>query len=124
MKAFRKYAGTATLVVVALTLVLWPFLTPAARRGVAIAGAVALPTQILAFRLLLYSRSRLNAFLAVWVGGTLFRMGIVVAVAFAAVRSGIDGAVAMLLALAGFFFALLLLEPIYFGLEPQGGGSA
>lgn len=119
MKAPLKYAGTAALVVAVLTAGLWPFLDVPERRAVLIAGAVALPTQILAFWLLVSFRSRLNAFMAVWLGGTAFRMLIVCGVAFVAIRSGVDGGVALLLALAGFFFALLLLEPMYFGLPTR-----
>jgi len=33
-------------------------------------------------------------------------------------RAGVEGASVMLFALAGFFFLLLLLEPLYFRLEP------
>ena len=118
-----KYAGTAASVVILATAALWPFLGPPARTGVLVAGAVALPTQILAFWLLVGARGRLNAFLAVWVGGTLLRLGLVGVVAVLAVRSGAEGSAAMLLALAGFFFALLLLEPLYFGPEPDGRAS-
>lgn len=123
MKASLKYAGTAASLVALTTVALWPFLDPTARRGVVVAGAIALPTQIAAFWLLLNARGRLKAFLVVWVGGTLMRLAIVGLVAFLAYRSSADGAVAMLLALAGFFFALLLLEPIYFGPEPERGAS-
>ena len=42
--------------------------------------------------------------------------------AFIVIRSGMEGAVPMLLALASFFFGLLMLEPIYFKAEPNGTG--
>ena len=117
MKASTRYAATSASVVAVMTVALWPFLDPAARKGVLVAAAVALPLQIVAFWLLMRFRGRLNGFLAVWAGGTLVRMGVVGLVAFVAIRSGAEGAVAMLLALAGFLFALLLLEPLYFRLE-------
>jgi hypothetical protein len=120
VKASAKYAGTAAVVVALVTGSLWPFLDPSARRGVLIAAAISLPIQISAFWLLVYARTRVTAFLAVWVGGTLLRMGVVMLVAFVAVRGGGEGGVAMLLALAGFFFALLLLEPVYFGPRREG----
>jgi len=40
-------------------------------------------------------------------------------VAVVVIRSGTEGAVPMLLALAGFFFGLLLLEPVYFRIGPS-----
>ena len=56
----------------------------------------------------------LKRFLIVWVGGTLARMLAIAGVAFVVLRSGTDGVVPTLLALATFFFGLLLLEPVYF----------
>lgn len=97
-----------------MILVFWPFLDPEARRGIVIAAAIALPVQIGAFALLIRYRDNLNGFLVVWVGGTLFRMAVVGLVAAIAIRSGVAGAVPMLLGLAGFFFGLLILEPVYF----------
>ncbi|NIP57038.1 MAG: hypothetical protein GWM92_02840, partial [Gemmatimonadetes bacterium] len=52
--------------------------------------------------------------LAAWVGGTLARMALVVAVAFVLVRIEGVALAPALLALAGFFFGLLLLEPVFF----------
>jgi hypothetical protein len=57
--------------------------------------------------------------MAAWAGGMAVRALAVAAVAFVVIRSGAEGAVPMLLALAGFFFALLLLEPVYFRAEPS-----
>ena len=114
MSAPLRYAATALLGCAAVTLVLWPFLDPEARRGIVIAAAIALPVQIVAFTLLIRYRTHMNGFLAIWAGGTLIRMAVVGIVAVVAIRSGSAGAVPMLLALAGFFFGLLLLEPMYF----------
>ena len=108
------YAAVGTAVVGGAVLVLWPFLGPVAREGVAIAALVALPIQIVSFALLVRLRARPHGFLAAWLGGTLLRMVAIGVVAFLVLRSGTDGALAMLLALASFFFALLLLEPLYF----------
>jgi hypothetical protein len=102
-----------------LTLVLWPFLEPAARRGVLVAAAVAIPVQLTAFAVLFRFRGRMPGFMAAWAGGMAVRALAVLAVAFVVIRSGAEGAVPMLLALAGFFFALLLLEPVYFRAEPS-----
>ena len=117
MRASGKYAASAIGVVALVTLLLWPWLDSDARRGVVLAGLIALPVQIMAFWLLLRYRDRVNGFLAVWAGGTLVRMGVVAVVASFVIRAGMDGAVTMLLALAGFFFGLLLLEPVIFRLE-------
>jgi hypothetical protein len=114
MSAAWKYALWGVLAVSLAILALSAFLDTAALRGVVIAALVALPIQIVAFAGLVHYRSRTNGFLAVWAGGTLVRLVVVGLVAFLAIRSGADGTIAMLLALAGFFFGLLLLEPIYF----------
>lgn len=114
MTAPLRYASTGFAGVTLVTLGLWPWLGPDGRRGVVVAGLIALAVQVVAFSLLLRFRGRMNGFLAVWAGGTLVRMAVVVGVAVVTLRAGTAGAVPMLLALAGFFFGLLLLEPIYF----------
>lgn len=119
MTPLQRYASTCLAVIAVVSLALWPVLDPAARRGVLTAGSIAFPIQVAAFALLLRFRGRLDGFLAVWAGGTLFRMGVVGLVAFLAIRTDAPGSVAMLLALAGFFFGLLLLEPVYFRPEPR-----
>ena len=120
MTSSLRYAGVGTGVVGLVVLLSWPFLEPVGRQGVLMAAAVALPVQIASFALLQRYRGELNRFLAAWVGGTLIRMGVIGIVAFIVIRSGTEGAVPMLLALASFFFGLLLLEPIYFRAEPNG----
>jgi hypothetical protein len=114
LSASLRYAGTALAGCALVTLALWPFLDPEARRGIVIAAAIALPVQIGAFALLIRYRDNMNGFLAIWAGGTLVRMAVVGITAVIVIRSGAAGAVPMLLGLAGFFFGLLLLEPIYF----------
>ncbi len=100
-----------------IVLVLWYFLDPAGRQGVVLAAGIALAVQVVAFSAMVHYRTRFRGFLAVWVGGTLLRMAVVIGAAFVVVRSHFDGTVALLLALAGFFFLLLLLEPRYLRLE-------
>jgi len=107
--------GAAGIVLV--TAGLWPFLDEPARDGVLLAGAIALSVQVVAFALLIRFRNRWNTFLVVWVGGTLFRMGLVLAVAVVVLSAEMAGAVPLLLSLAGFLFGLLLLEPVYFQRE-------
>jgi hypothetical protein len=109
-----RYGATAAGVVAAATLALWPFLEPAGRQGVLLAAVVAVTVQIAAFSVLVRQRGRATGFMLAWAGGMAIRTLALLAVAFVVVRSGVEGAVPTLLALAGFLFALLLLEPIYF----------
>ncbi len=120
MSVSLRYASAAVLLVGVVTLGLWPFVGEAARTGVLVAGVIALPIQVLAFSQLVRYRGRANGFLAAWAGGMALRAVVVVIAAIVVIRSGTESAVPMLLALPGFFFALLLLEPIYFKKEmPQ-----
>jgi hypothetical protein len=119
VKAPLKYAVTGSAVVLLAVAVLWPFLDSAGRQGVLLAAAIALTVQVGAFWALMRLKHKVNGFLAVWAGGTLLRMLVVAAVAVFAIRTEMDGAVPMLLSLAGFFFGLLLLEPMYFRSEPD-----
>lgn len=114
MRATLGYAGTAVAALALLTAGLWPWLDPAGRRGVLLAAGVAWPVQVGAFALLVRHGEKPKRFLAAWVGGTLARMALVVAAAF--VLAEIEGVALApaLLALAGFFFGLLLLEPVFF----------
>lgn len=114
MRSVGGYAGAGLALVLALTALLWPWLEPGGRRGVLLAGAVAWPVQVVAFGLLVRRREEMKSFLVAWVGGTVVRLGLILVAAFVLVR--LDGvAVApALLALAGFFFGLLLLEPVFF----------
>jgi hypothetical protein len=121
MRSSARYGASAVLLVAGATVVLWPFLDDPGREGVLVAGAVALPVQIGSFALLQRFRSQLRRFLTVWIGGTVVRMCLIGAVAVFVLRPGTQGAAPALLALAAFFFALLLLEPVYFGRdEPEG----
>jgi len=113
-----RYGAAAAAVVALLTLVMWPFLGPPARRGVLVAGSVALPVQVIAFSLLARYRGQANGFIAAWAGGMAIRALVIGGVALFLIRSGGESAVSMLLALAGFFFVLLLLEPVYFRHRP------
>ena len=118
MKAPLKYAVTGSAGVALAVGLLWPFLDGGGRAGVLVAAAIALPVQIGAFWALMGMKHKVNGFLAMWAGGTLLRMLVVAAAAVLAIRTQMDGAVPMLLSLAGFFFGLLLLEPLYFRSEP------
>jgi hypothetical protein len=109
-----KYGTAGVLLVGVITLGLWPFLGDPARSGVLTGALIALPVQVVAFSVLVRFRGRTTGFMAAWAGGMALRAAAVVIAAVVVVRSGTPSAVSLLLALAGFFFALLLLEPLYF----------
>jgi hypothetical protein len=109
-----KYAVAALVLIAAVTAVLWPFLDQPSRRGVLAAGLIALPVQVLAFTILVGRHGRANGFMAAWAGGMALRAIVVVITAVVVVQTQTAGAVALLLSLAGFFFALLMLEAAFF----------
>jgi hypothetical protein len=113
-----KYAVAGTALLALAVGGLWPFLSPEAWTGVLRAALIALPLQLVLFALLLRGRRGSNSFLMVWAGGTLIRMGAVVAAAVLLMGSSSAMVLSTLLALAGFLFALLLLEPIFLKLRP------
>lgn len=122
MKGPVGYAGfTLGLVAVAVGL-LWPVLSPSGRTGVLLAAVVTWPVQAVAFGLLCRKRDRPNGFLAMWAGGTLVRMGLVLAAGIVVVRRPELPPVPTLLAMASFFFVMLLLEPLFF--LPRGRDGA
>lgn len=114
MKALGRYSIAGILLVLVATLAMWPFMGPAGHRSLLLAGAVALPVQVGAFALLLKAGGHPTRFLLWWAVGVLGRMAIVIAVGLAITRlDGVEPSV-LLLATAGFFFALLLIEPAFF----------
>ena len=114
-----KYAATGVGAIALIVSGLWPLLDVAARNGVLVAAAIALTVQVAAFSVLNHSRGELNGFMMAWVGGMMVRMLVIAAVAVIVIRSGTESAVPLLLALAGFFFGLLLLEPVFFRVGPN-----
>jgi len=118
---FYRYGGVAFLVLLLVNAGLWPWVSPTARTGLLVAALVAYPTQMLAFFLLVRFWEDGKRFLLVWVGGTLVRMGVILIAAV--VLTQVEGLppAPTLLGLAGFFFGLLLLEPLF--LRPRGAES-
>jgi hypothetical protein len=94
----------------------WPWLDGPGRFGVLVAATVALPLQILTFTALRSGWSRRERFFAAWIGGMLSRFLAVAATAVVVALSNISPA-PTLLSLAGFFFAMLLVEPLF--LKPR-----
>lgn len=113
MSPVLRYGGAGLLLLLLANVGLWPFLSPSARTGLAAAALVAFPVQMVAFFLLVRSWRDGKRFLLVWVGGTLVRLGVVLAAALALTRVGRLPPAPTLLGLAGFFFGLLLLEPLF-----------
>ncbi len=105
-------AGAIALVIGGLALVL----PPDAARGVAWMGVAAWVVQSMLFAPLLAARGRRNAFFVAWGGGTLIRLLAIGIAAWWLYRSGALPLAPSLLALAGFLFLLLLLEPVFFRL--------
>jgi hypothetical protein len=95
-------------------VVLTPFLDARGRAGVALAALIAYPVQVVAFWLLVRFRDHMKAFLVVWAGGTVVRVAIIGVVAFLLIGAERVAPVPTLLALAGFFFGLILVEPVFF----------
>ena len=100
----------------------WPWLSPSARTGLLVAALVAYPVQMLAFFLLVRNWGQTKRFMIVWVGGTVVRMGVILVAALVLTRVTALPPAPTLLGLAGFFFGLLLLEPLF--LRPRGAESA
>ncbi len=80
-----------------------------------VAALVAYPIQVAAFGLLVRYWGEANRFALVWVGGSVARMAVVLLAGFALSRVESLPPAPTLLALAGFFFGLLLLEPLFLG---------
>ena len=113
MKALGLYSAASIAVVASVTAGFWVFLSVAGRQSMITAGLIALPLQVAFFALLLRAQGQPKKFMVWWGAGTLGRM-IVVAIAglagtrVAAVEPGV-----FLMSLIGFFFGLLLLEPLF-----------
>lgn len=110
------YAVSCALLILLGLVASWPWLNGSGRTGVLTAAAVALPLQIATFAALRWGWSKRENFFAAWIGGILTRLMAVAAVAVAVALSNLAPA-PTLLSLAGFFFAMLLLEPLF--LKPR-----
>ncbi len=113
MRALGRYALTGLLMIAVAVAGLFPFLDDQGRSGVLIAAAIAYPVQVAAFGLVLRYRAEPSRFFIWWGAGVLVRMGVIVVVGLVALRIESLGAEAILLSLAGFFFGLLLIEPVF-----------
>lgn len=108
------YAVAGLLLLAGAVAAFWPFLGEEWRRSMVAAAVVAWPVQVVAFGVLMANRTELKRFLVAWVGGTLVRMLLIGVAAVALTQMTTMAMVPTLLGLAGFFFGLLLLEPLFF----------
>jgi hypothetical protein len=114
VKQFLSYTVVALPLVVVATLGIGTTLDEVGRRSLWWAAGIALAVQFVAFGVLLGVRGRRNAFLLAFLGGGLARLG-TLGVAGLTV-TGMDTGLApapLVLGLAGYFFALLLLEALF-----------
>ena len=108
-----RYGGVALLALLLVIAGLWPWVSSSARTGILVAALIAYPVQMIAFFLLVRFWGEERRFLLFWVGGTVFRMGVILLAALAVSLTEMLPPAPTLLALAGFFFGLLLLEPLF-----------
>ena len=121
MKRWTAYAVASALVVAALVGLLRQVVDEAGRSGLLWAAGLALAVQWFAFGLMLVLRGRNQGFLLAMAGGTMARLGVFGAagVVVTVVETEVS-AKALLLGLAGFLFALALLEAVFLrGGEPM-----
>lgn len=116
-----RYGGVAASLLLLVIAGLWPWVAPSARTGILVAAGVAYPVQVTAFGFLVRFWGEGKRFLLVWMGGTVVRMGVLLLAALAVSRMEALPPAPTLLAMAGFFFGLLLLEPLF--LRPRGPES-
>ena len=121
MRAYLGYALVGAGVLGVLAGLLGWLLGPQAARSIWWAAAIAYVVQLAAFAALLKFRRRATAFLAVWGGGILVRMAVVLAGAYWVMRSDVLEPAPALLGLAGFLFVLVLLEPVFFFVGQREG---
>ena len=125
MKRWAAYVASSTAIVALLVGALWRVLDGDGREGILWAAGVALPVQWFAFGLLLGLRHRDRGFLLAMAGGTMARLGVLGAagVVLTVFETGV-GAGALVLGLAGFLFALALLEAVFLRGGETTGQSA
>lgn len=112
MRSLAGYAVAAVGVVAASSGALWPWLDPAGRMGVLLAGGAALAAQVPALWVLMRSSS--ERFFGPWLTGMVFRLVAVAGVTALGVRLEGVALVPALLSLAGLLYVLLILEGVVF----------
>lgn len=114
MKALGRYAIASIVVVLVLVGAVWPFVEVAGRAGLLLAAAIVLPVQLVAFALVFRSIGDSKQFLLRWGIGVMVRTAVVAGIGLTLDSfEGFEPAV-LLMAVCGFFFALLVLESVFF----------
>lgn len=111
MREFLLYMVAAVGMVAVLTIGVGALLDPVGRWSLAWAALIAVPVQLAAYAALMRARGPGNAFLMAFLGGGAARIGVLGVAGLVATRMDTGLAVApLLIGLAGYFFAMLLLE--------------
>jgi len=117
-----RYMVAAGGLAIAMVVLGSSLVGPEGQRGLMAAAIVALAVQIPSFGILAATQPGSARYLAVWLGSTLVRFGVIAAFAFAiAGTEGVD-LVVSLVALAGLLLIMLLLEP--WALQGGADGNA
>ena len=116
-----RYAWVALAILAAANGAMFPWLDGPGRAGLLAASAITFPVQVAAFALLARYAVRPEQGLVVWVGAAVARMAIVIAVGLSLAWLPALSPVTTLLGCAGFFFVLLMLEPVFLA---RGGARA
>nr|PZN89612.1 MAG: hypothetical protein DIU52_12300 [bacterium] len=111
-RAILGYAVASGLAVGLGVLVAAVWLGPQDAAAVRTAAVAAYVIQVVGFAALVSARGA--RFFVAWGGGTLLRLGAVLAAAVWLARTQARPPAPLMLGLAGFLFVLLLLEPIFF----------
>ncbi len=113
MNAVVRYALISLLVVGIGSAALLALLDEVGRTGVLLAAGIAVPVQVLAFGLLQGARGDVTRFFAWWGAGIALRFLVVVVVGVLSSGLEREARASLVLSLVGFFFVLLLLEPVF-----------
>ena len=113
MKALGLYSAAGMVVVVTAIALTWNFLSGDGRESLLVAAVIAWPLQVGFFALLVRVQHDPSRFMIWWGVGMLGRMVVLAAAALGLSRTGAFEPGALVMSLAGFLFALLLLEPLF-----------
>ena len=114
MKALGRYAIASIVVVLVLVGAVWLFVDVAGHASLLLAAAIVLPVQLLAFALVFRSVGDSSQFLLRWGIGVMVRTAVVAGIGLTLDSfEGFEPTV-LLMAVCGFFFALLILESVFF----------
>jgi hypothetical protein len=114
VRRWAGYLATCLAVVAGTVWMLDRFLAAEQKTGLRVAAVAALTLQVAAFAARLRWGTTPTRLLATWVWSTGARFTAVLAMGIAAWRYEALDPVTSLVGLAGFLFAMLLLEPVFF----------